>query len=137
VRRRIRLISSDTSGDNPLAAHLRNLGYAVLVSAEPQDCPVYHAKSCPLTHSCCDFLIIDQFLPSRDVLDYIDELSRKCSCRIGKIALLAALLTPDELVRAIELGCKVMFKPVLPREIEEWLLELEREQSRESLMHHA
>jgi len=137
VRRRIQLIGSDNTDDNPLATHLRGLGYEVLVLEEPEDCPVYHGKSCPLDQPCCDFFIIDQFLTSREVLDYVDELSRKCSCRIGKIALLAAVLSPDELVKAIELGCKVMFKPVLPREVEEWLLEVESGQSRESIMHHA
>ena len=126
MRLKVKLIGSDWAASCQLVTYLRGRGYEVALLEEPEDCPVYHGKNCSRKCSCREVLMIEQYLTTQDALDYVLELSRKCPGSIENVAVFASILSPDELVTAIELGCKVMFKPVLPQEVEKWLVELEK-----------
>ncbi|PLY12528.1 MAG: hypothetical protein C0624_00625 [Desulfuromonas sp.] len=120
----VRLIGFDTEGRNPLAGDLKEAGYEVVVVREPEDCPAYYGKGCHQKRHCSDVLIIEQFLSCGDALSYVSRLSETCPGSMAHVAILAAILSPDDLVKAIELGCKVMFRPVLAQEVVDWFKEI-------------
>ena len=109
-----------------LAVALRDRGYEVLSFPEPTDCPLYtetdNRCTCPQEFPCGDLLITDQDLPRMTGLEFIEhQQTRGCKGIAQNKALLAESLTPAELARARQLGCKVFIKPFRFRDFSQWL----------------
>lgn len=133
MQTKVVLIGCEESEGSLLAEGLQQDGYRVESFYEPEFCAVYAGRECNLPEACSDFLILDQHLPQMEALEHLQRYKQKCPGSISRVALLATILSPDELVGALELGCKVLFKPVKTEEVESWIQEVLSEDRRSML----
>jgi len=122
---RIHVYDSDPQGREALSDYLRELGHETIAAVQPDHCPLYWGHPCSFENACCDAMLVAHHLPEMDALEYLSTLSRECPGAMANKAVVASLLSPEEIIAAIELGCKVLFKPILEKELASWILEVE------------
>ncbi len=123
MAQRILLVGFDDSNENLLRRYLQAEGYQVVAYGEPDYCPVFHGKDCPMPAACSALLMLNQYLGHGASLAYMRRLKHHCPGEMSRIALLAPILTPEDLMEMLGLGCKVIFTPIFEREIRGWLEE--------------
>jgi len=121
---RIHVFVAEEQERKALCSYLRDLGHEVVAADQPKNCALYRGTPCSFEYGCCDVMVLTQHLPEMDALEYLAALSSGCPGKTDNRAIIASLLSPEEILTAIELGCKVLFKPVLEKELESWLIEV-------------
>lgn len=124
MTKRVLLIGVEKSEGELLAVHLGKDDYRVECYDEPEFCPVYAGNDCTQTTPCADFLILYHHLRRKEALEHLKMYKSKCPGSMSRVALLASVMSPGELVGALELGCKVLFKPFRVEEVENWIREV-------------
>jgi hypothetical protein len=107
-----------------LKEYLQKLGHEVVALEEPVHCPVYLGEGDLCEVPCCDAIVVEQHLPGKDAINYFSDLNARCLIAMGGQVLISSVLSPEDVVKAIGLDCKLLFKPVLFGEVEEWASEL-------------
>jgi len=69
-------------------------------------------------------MLVDQDLASGSPYSFLADLERKCPGSLPNRALIAKQLTTEELISALSLQCKILFKPVNDRELASWFQEV-------------
>ena len=117
--------------DNEL---VRDYYYHILIEREHEIYSFDDAKYCPLNsiidyvcnnvNPCSDIIISDVSMPQVNGLDFVENLRAK-GCKIKYIALISGNWADEDISRAKHIGCSVFHKPVLPKDLHEWLTKCE------------
>lgn len=114
---------------NTLRMCLVSRGYDVVAYSEPLMCPIYTDPStlCDHDHACGDILITDNYMPRMTGLEFIEQQHlRGCTGILKHKAVLSGNLTHTDLEKALEMGCKVFAKPIVLKELFDWLQECKK-----------
>jgi DNA-binding response OmpR family regulator len=101
-------------------------GYEVITYPDPSACPLNSMGRCPcpIGTICADVIVSDIQMPRVNGIDFIQQLIEK-GCKSPHIALMSGSWTERDLVRAAELGCKILRKPFDITNFFKWLEEAE------------
>jgi len=124
MRLRVMVFSPDEHLSRRLASQVSELGHEVHSVSQPGYCGVYQGQGCTFDTLCCDAMLVDQQLLSGNPYGYLADLEQKCPGSMANRAVVATQMSPEELIRAISLHCKIMFKPVLNQELDDWFQEV-------------
>jgi CheY-like chemotaxis protein len=111
-----------------LAIAIEERGHEAITAADTSCRPACCNTLCLCNENevCANFLIIDQNLPGIKGLDFIEQLDQKgCKIPTENRAVMSAYLDNHELLRADQMGCKVLHKPVTFTKLNLWLDERE------------
>ena len=124
---RIVLLEDQEDVRSVLSEALECRGYEVFSFSTPAICPLQKLPECRCMDNqrCTDVVIADIDMPGMSGLDFIENQKNKnCKCR--HVALMSGSWSGEGLLRARELGCKILMKPFPFDEFYVWLDEIER-----------
>lgn len=119
---RIILLDDSDAIRTLLAEMLTRRGYEVFTFSKPTICPLQSLPECRCTpdQACTDVILTDVNMPEMDGLQFIENLKNKnCKCR--HVAIMSGWLSPGNIYRAGQLGCKIFTKPFDIDSFCEWL----------------
>jgi CheY-like chemotaxis protein len=74
--------------------------------------------------ACADFLLTDIKMPNMNGLEFIErQMESSCKAGFRNKAVMSAVWSEEDLLKAEQLGCKVFHKPFSLEEILDWLEE--------------
>jgi DNA-binding NtrC family response regulator len=102
---------------------LQRKGHTVQTYANPLECPLYQAKSCPCTAAspCPDAVITDYNMPGVNGLEFLDDLhTRGCQC-FHRAIITGKGLSETDRERMVERNIPLFFKPLEMHLLYNWL----------------
>lgn len=103
---------------------VKRLGHEVLSFTTPVMCPFYSDDfpECTCDSPCADILITDNDMPKMTGLEFIRRQTvMGCKGVAKNKAILSGAWSEEDLRLADSLGCKILYKPIDPRELVEWI----------------
>jgi CheY-like chemotaxis protein len=128
VKRRAYVLEDEPVIRAILAFIFDQRGYEVFTYPDPTLCPlngIGHCP-CPIGAVCADVIVSDIQMPRVNGIDFIQRLIGT-GCKSTHIAMMSGSWTDHDLVRAEELGCKILRKPFDVPNLFKWLEEVESE----------
>jgi len=124
---RVVLLDDDENILNILYEFLDFRGYEIYSFETPDICPLQLEPDCRCEDNerCVDVIIADFYMPVINGLEFIEN-QKINGCKAPYIAMMSGGWEEEGLLRAKELGCKVIHKPFNLKDIDEWLDEVEK-----------
>ncbi len=96
-------------------------GYEVLAFSDPGLCPLYFRPPCPCPRgtACADLLLVDQYMPMVNGLNFVEGLRSK-GCVALQIAAISGAWPPAARAHAVQLGCTIFPKPFAVADLFAW-----------------
>ena len=107
---------------------LQRKGHTVLSFANPLECPLYHAPTCPCDAAdpCPDIIITDYDMPKVNGMDFLMDVYRR-GCRCKNVAIMTGKGVDEfEMMRMAKLGTRYFLKPIDFDELYDWMSRIER-----------
>lgn len=106
--------------------HLEDLGYEVVTSECPLDCPVYAGHDCDKDEACGDVLFIDNNLGGITGLEFLEQLAvRGCKGPKENKFLMSGNTKDIDPDRAARIGATILDKPISLSRLEEFMSALD------------
>ena len=107
--------------------YLEDLGHEVRTASEPAACGVYLGHMCSQSVACGDALLIDYNMPGINGLEFIERLKKRgCKGITSNMLIMSGNVSDIDMVKAEELGCKVLQKPVHFEMLDAWFVEVKK-----------
>lgn len=125
IRLRVILLEDNDSFRSELSEIFALFGYEVFTFSNPAICPLQMKPAClnNANQTCADIIVLDLDIPIMTGLTFIEnQKKKKCKCK--HVAIISDTWTDQDLIRAHQLGCGTIEKPLSFEDLFDWLDEV-------------